>query len=107
MSAVRKLRTIDASTCKQACEVGNTYAKNLLGQDVVDTLLEVWDSCRQPLCEAARDLSKEYSGLRNGIKEGNSLVRPDICAIIFSGPSLSEGVKHPIGELRRSEDLVN
>ena len=52
--AVGALRAVDAPAGQQAGELGDADAEDLLGQDVIDALLEVGDLVLEPLGEAAR-----------------------------------------------------
>ena len=82
-------------------------AEDLLGQDVVDALVEVWDlifeTCRSRRHVISRRKTPDLvKGSRNVTVGSAQMFAPSL----IGRPRLGEGVEHPVGELGRSEDLV-
>src|SRR5262245_14346645 len=57
MLAVCVLRAVDAAPCQQTGEKGDSDAKDLVGEDVIDALFEVWNLGRQTSVETAGELA--------------------------------------------------
>ena len=105
MLPVGLLGAIEAPSRDQARELGDSDAKHLLGQDVIDTLLQVRNLGLQPVDEAPGDLRRNTPDLVKGSRKVN-----DFSAQMFapSWPSaqLSQQFKHLVGQLRGGEHLV-
>jgi hypothetical protein len=103
---VGPLRAVEAAPCDEAGQLGDPDAEDLLGQDVVDPLLQVRELVGQSLDEPLGDLAEEDSGLRERVEVGQRRVGPDVRAVMISSPGLSDEIEHPVRELGRGEDLV-
>lgn len=68
MRTVRPLRAVDTPSSKQAGQVRDADAVDLLGQNVVDSFLKVRDRVLESVGEAARDLAEEHARLRERIQ---------------------------------------
>ena len=64
MFAIGVLGAIHAAPRKQAGGMRDRDTKDLLGQDVINALLQVRNFNRQPLAETAGYLAQEYARLR-------------------------------------------
>lgn len=106
MGAVRQLRAIDAPAREQAGEVRDADAVDLLGQDVINPLLQIGDRVLEPCGQPARDLTEEHARLGERVQEPHGRVGPKVRPVVIGCPRLGEGVEHLVGELRRREDLV-
>ena len=69
MGAIGVLRAIQAAARQQAGQVRNANAEHLLGQNVNDALLKVWDLRGKTLGKAAGDLTEKHARLCAGVKE--------------------------------------
>ena len=100
------LRAVKTAASQQAGEVGDTDTEYLLGQNMVDAILEV----RYLICQALRkptgDLTQEDSRLGTWIEKLGRLIGPKICAAVICRPRFGQGIKHPVSEFRRGEDFI-
>jgi adenylate cyclase len=62
--------------------------QGLIGQDVIDALIEVWNLGRQSFRETAGDLAQEDTRLRARVEELHRLVRPKTRAVVIGLPRL-------------------
>src|SRR4051794_207843 len=106
MLPVSVFGAVDAAPSHEAGEVGDRDPEYLLGEDVIYPLLEVDDLALKPLNQAARDLPKEHARFGDRIEERDGGVAPDVRAVSRFRPRFSQGIQHPVGELRRSNPLV-
>ena len=59
--AVGVLRAIHATPCQQAGEIRDANPEHLLGEDMIDALLEVGNLGRQTFGQSAGDLAQEHA----------------------------------------------
>jgi len=95
--AVGKLGAVECPAAHLGGEIGTGNAENLLGHNMVDALLQVgyllFKSCQQPL----GNLPQEDTALA---------ARVEKACLGAAEQLLRQQVKHPVGQLWRSEDLV-
>lgn len=106
MGAVRPFGAVEASARKQTGQVRDTDTEDLLGEDVIHSLIEVADLLLQSLDQAAGDLAQEHARLGEWVEESHIRVRPEVFSIVRLCPCRGQVVEHAVGELRRGEDLV-
>ena len=95
--AVGKLGTIERPTAHLGGEVGTGDAEDLLGHNVVNTLLQVGDLRFQPSQQPLGNLAQEDATLRTGVEEASLRTAEQL---------LRQQIQHTVGQLRRGEDLV-
>ena len=104
--AVRAFGAVEASPSHQRSELSDGNPVHLLGENVVDPLLQVRNLCLEAFDESAGDLPEEHARLRKRIQERHVWVRPQVLTAMVGGPCLGNHVEHCAGHLWRGEDLV-
>jgi len=95
--AVGMLGAIERAAAHLCREVGTGDTEELLGHDMVDALLQVGNLLLQPGQQPLGGLAQEDTALAAGVKDARLGAVEQL---------LRQQVEHPVGKLRRSEDLV-
>ena len=95
--AVGQFGAVERAAAHLGGKVGTGNAEDLLGHDVVDTLLQVGDLLFETRQQPFRNLAQEDAALAAGIKESRSGTAEQL---------LRQQVEHSVGQLGRGEDLV-
>ena len=95
--AIGLFGAIERPTAHLGRKVGTGDTEDLLGHNVVDALLQVGDLRFQPRQQPLGNLAQEDAALAAGVEKTRP-ARPE--------QLLRKQVEHPIGQLRRGEDLV-
>lgn len=95
--AVGKLGAIERASAHLGGKVGTGDAEDLSGHNVVDALLQVGDLRFQPGQQPLGNLAQEDATLRTGVEKA---------CLRTAEQLLRQQVQHPVGQLRRCEDLV-
>ena len=95
--AVGQLGAVERAAAHLGGEVGAGYAKDLLGHNMVNTLLQVRNLLFQTNEQAFGNLAQKHTALAARVKE----------ACLWAAEQFRrQQVKHPVGEFRRREHLV-
>lgn len=89
--------------------MGNANSENLLGKDVVNSILKIGNMLRQAHREAAGDLAQKDTGLRKRVEKPHRFTGPDVCAFIVGVPSSKDKVSlssHETSGVRSSEEAA-
>ena len=95
--AVSKLGAVKCPAAHLGGEVGAGNTKDLTGHNVVDALLQVGDLRFQPNQQPFGNLTQKDATLAAGVEKA---------CLRTAEQLLRQQVEHPIGQLRRGEDLV-
>jgi hypothetical protein len=58
---------IQATPCKQACDLRNANSENLIRQDMVYAPFQVWNFSFQTEGQSAGDLAEKHTRFRKGV----------------------------------------
>lgn len=95
--AVGIFRAIDAAAGKQAGQLRDSNAIELLAEDMIHPLLQIGNFIFQPHQQPLSNFPQKYAGFAGRVKE---------CGVRTAEQLLRQQVQHPICHLRRSEYLV-
>jgi hypothetical protein len=96
VDAVGRFRTVNAPSSKKARQLCDADSKNLLGQNVINALGEVWQRRQQSQIQAFNDFPEKDPGLRTRVEESDTLVFPNTLAVVAFCPRSLESVKYLI-----------
>jgi hypothetical protein len=106
MLPIRVSRAVNTTSSKQTRYPCNPNPEYLFSQNVIDSLLQVWNLFFQSFGESVRDLSQEDAGLSTWVKKLYRLICPNIRTAVISSPRLSERIEHLVSQIRRREYLI-
>ena len=95
--AVGLLGAVERAAAHLSSEVGAGDAENLLGHDVVDTLLQIGNLLFETRQQPFHNLAQEDAALAAGIEKPR---------LGTEEQSLRQQVEHSVGQLGRGEDLI-
>lgn len=95
--AVGEFGTVERPAAHLSGEVGTGDTEDLSGHNMVDTLLQVGDLSFQPSQQPLGNLAQEDTALRTRVEKASLRTAEQL---------LRQQVQHPVGQLRRGEDLI-